>query len=385
MTNTEADTQYVDVFPPGEFIKDEMLERGWSQADLAEIIGKSPKLVSEILSGKRSITPETAASLGAAFGEGDPDSAQVWLNLESRYRLSRIATGGGDVSRRARLYEKAPVKEMVRRGWLRQSNDVDALERDLLCFLGIDSTDDDPTILAAARAKGSWAREWTPAQQVWFVRVAQLGSMVNANRYSAARLRSAMEQLKALIPDAENVRLVPRLLADAGVRLVVVEHTSGSRIDGATLWLDPKSPVVGLSMRYDRIDYFWHTLFHELAHVRQGKRASGLDIDLAGPDSDREDWSDIEVEADTETVSGLVPQDALTDFIRRVRPLYSQKKILGFAAKCRTHPAIVLGQLKHRGEIPWKNMARLHVKVREYITDSALTDGWGHMAPGAPR
>ena len=151
MTNTEADTQYVDVFPPGEFIKDEMLERGWSQADLAEIIGKSPKLVSEILSGKRSITPETAASLGAAFGEGDPDSAQVWLNLESRYRLSRIATGGGDVSRRARLYEKAPVKEMVRRGWLRQSNDVDALERDLLCFLGIDSTDDDPTILAAAR------------------------------------------------------------------------------------------------------------------------------------------------------------------------------------------------------------------------------------------
>src|SRR5688572_17334309 len=112
---------HAEVFPPGEFIKDELEARAWSQADLAEIIGKSVRLVSEIVTAKRSVTPETAKVLAGAFGT----SAEFWLNLESQYRLSRSAPADDAVSRRARLFEKAPVAEMVKRGWIRETREID--------------------------------------------------------------------------------------------------------------------------------------------------------------------------------------------------------------------------------------------------------------------
>ncbi|MGA9111331.1 MAG: helix-turn-helix domain-containing protein, partial [Smithella sp.] len=63
-----------EVFPPGEFIKEELEARNWSQTELAEIIGRQPNVISELIMGKRSITPETANALGDAFGT----SAQYW-------------------------------------------------------------------------------------------------------------------------------------------------------------------------------------------------------------------------------------------------------------------------------------------------------------------
>lgn len=79
-----------------------------------------------------------------------------------------------------------------------------------------------------------------------------------------------------------EIRKIPRVLADMGVRLVVVEALPQTRIDGACLWLDKVSPVVALSLRYDRVDAFWFTLLHELNHVASGDgvRSTVLDIDL---------------------------------------------------------------------------------------------------------
>lgn len=74
-----------EVFHPGEFLRDELEARGWTQADLAEILGRPLKTVNEVIVGKKAITPETARGLAAAFGT----SAQFWMNLESAYQLHR--------------------------------------------------------------------------------------------------------------------------------------------------------------------------------------------------------------------------------------------------------------------------------------------------------
>ena len=66
-----------EVFAPGEFLRDELEARGWTQQELAEILDRPPRLVSEIISAKRAITPETAKGLGEAFGT----SAEYWMNL----------------------------------------------------------------------------------------------------------------------------------------------------------------------------------------------------------------------------------------------------------------------------------------------------------------
>lgn len=92
-----------EVFPPGEFLRDELEARGWTQTDLAKILGRPRRLIREILDGKRAINAETAWGLGDAFGI-DP---QFWLNLESAYQLSRVRRRDADIVTRAKLVEKA--------------------------------------------------------------------------------------------------------------------------------------------------------------------------------------------------------------------------------------------------------------------------------------
>lgn len=77
-----AAKRVAEVFPPRDFIKEELEERGWGQADLAEILGRTPAFVGEIVSGKRAISPEIAKALGDAFGTGP----EYWLNLDAAYR-----------------------------------------------------------------------------------------------------------------------------------------------------------------------------------------------------------------------------------------------------------------------------------------------------------
>src|SRR5689334_20906002 len=113
--------QPVEFFPPGEYIKDELEARGWNQTDLANIMGRTSAVVNELISGKRGITRQTAIELGDAFGSG----ADFWMNLEATYRLGHVRHEQTPVARRARLYARAPIREMIRRQWIRDTKDVD--------------------------------------------------------------------------------------------------------------------------------------------------------------------------------------------------------------------------------------------------------------------
>ena len=76
-----------EVFPPGEVLKEELEARGWSPVELAGIMGRPPRVIREIILGKRAITQETAKGLGAALGTG----AEFWISLEGTYQLSRVS------------------------------------------------------------------------------------------------------------------------------------------------------------------------------------------------------------------------------------------------------------------------------------------------------
>ena len=106
-----------EVFHPGEFIKEELEARGWSNIDLAEVMGRHPNQISLIVTGEQDITPETARQLSAAFGT----SAQLWLNLQSTYNLSQVASTNESVAQRAKLYDLYPVREIIKRGWIQPS------------------------------------------------------------------------------------------------------------------------------------------------------------------------------------------------------------------------------------------------------------------------
>src|ERR1017187_7317852 len=95
-----------EVFPPGEFILDELEERGWTQTSLAKITGRADSTISLITKGKQAITPEIASEFASAFGT----SPQFWLNLENAFQLSKLPDEGGSIKHRAKLFETAPIR-----------------------------------------------------------------------------------------------------------------------------------------------------------------------------------------------------------------------------------------------------------------------------------
>src|SRR5579863_9054285 len=107
------------IVPPGSIIKREMEKRGWSQSDLAEILGRPIQAVNQILKAKKAITPGTARELEEAM----EIPAETWLNLESQYRLSLEAKRDDAVQQRAMLFSRAPVADMRRRGWVSNTKD----------------------------------------------------------------------------------------------------------------------------------------------------------------------------------------------------------------------------------------------------------------------
>jgi HTH-type transcriptional regulator / antitoxin HigA len=363
-----------EVFPPGEFLRDELEERGWTQTDLAEIIGRPVSLVNGIIMGKRGISPETARDLSAALGT----TPEFWMNLDSAYQLSRIKQDDGSaISRRAKVYETAPVQEMVRRGWIEPSDDVSMLERRVAKFFGVDNLDEEIVFMPhAARKSTSYDQPMTPAQRAWLFRARQLAHAVHADPYSPEGFGEAIDKLLKLRQTPQELRRVPHILSDAGIRLVIVQPLAGTRIDGACFWID-EGPVVAMSIRFDRIDNFWFVLFHELRHVSQGIDSLDTDLDAA-PDSGR---PEVERDADEFAVMNLVPQHHLENFISQFRPLYSTRSIEAFAHTMGVHPGIVVGQLQHRGEVAYASFRKTLVPVREWITSSAATDGWGAALP----
>lgn len=373
-----------EAFPPGEFLKDALESRGWSQIDLADIIGRSPAVVNEIIMGKRSITPETAKALAEAFGT----SAQLWMNLESSYQLWKSNTKGTNnvISRKAKLYQLAPIKEMVKRHWIEPSESIDIFERRIMQFFEIKDLNEEINYRFVARKATA---DVTSSHVAWYFRAKQLAYGVYAAPFSNQSFQKGLYQLRTILPDPYSIRLIPKILSDAGIRFLILEHLPKTKIDGATFWLDKQSPVIALSLRYERIDSFWFTLVHELRHVeRQDGRSHlrlVLDTDLIRDEKHKyandEQEPEEELDANKFAREFLVDQQALDSFIIRHRPLYSKQDIINFSKLIKVHPSLVVGQLQFREEIMYSAFRSMLGRVRDIITQSTLTDGWGRIAP----
>jgi HTH-type transcriptional regulator/antitoxin HigA len=194
-----------------------------------------------------------------------------------------------------------------------------------------------------------------------------------------------LKELKDLLVDPEEIRHVPRILSECGVRFVVVEPLAGSKIDGACLWLGRRQnvPVIGMSLRYDRIDNFWFYLRHEIEHVLRGdgKETAILDADIEGSlKAAPESLSPEERAANTAAAEFCVPSAELDNFIARVRPIFAEQRVVLFAESLHVHAGIVVGQLQRRTE-RYDLLRKYLVKVREYLIGSAMTDGYGITLP----
>lgn len=360
-----------ETFHAGEFLKEELESRGWSQAELAEIIGRPTQAISEIVLGKRGVTPETAKGLAAAFGT----SAEYWMNLETAYQLSKATIQEVAVRQRAKLYAKFPVKQIVKRGWIEYSENSVVLEQRFLEFFGISEIDETPRCSYAGKKQNYSSSSLM--QIAWVKRVEQLATIVHAKKYDKSKLQELFAELRNRRQFVDSIREIPALLANYGIRFVIVEPIPGMKMTGVCTWLDKNSPVIGLALTYDRIDNFWFTLFHELDHIEHEEGQGTPILDDLAPNKNDAGEPEIEKRANVRASQECVEDKEIAGFIARVNPLFTLEQIKGFAKRLGIHPGIVVGQLHGRGSFHYSLHRSVLEKIRGHIVGVALTDGYG--------
>lgn len=365
---------------PGTFIVEELEARGWQQVDLAYILGMLPQQLNPLLNGKAGITPDMAAALGDAFDM----PADFFANLQKMYDLNKAKPVDPGVRTRAQWVSFFPVREMIRRGWI-EDTDPTLLDLQMLRFFGKNRVEDIPFIgtgeVTAHVAKKSTYAETTEVQYAWLRRVMKVAEMESTPLYSEEKLQSSLLKIRSHLLDKDDLIHIPTILRQCGVRYVLVEALPGSKIDGVCVWINGQ-PAIGMTTRLDRLDNFAFVLRHEIEHVLRGdgKEEAFAPVDEIDFGADENSGPEEEVRANRAAAEFYIPRQNLQSFLLRKGKFISEQDVLAFAARLEVHPAIVVGQIQHKQQkYGW--LRKYQTSIRNYLIDWEFVDGWGRQFP----
>lgn len=368
---------------PGQYIEALLETRGWSKRVLSIVLDIDETVVNKVLSGKRTVDANMALLLGEVFNV----DAEIFIELQKAYDLAQariVSRPDPGRANRATLFGELPVTEMIKRGWLDADDirNVPKVEAALTKFFGEKSVNEIEVLPYAAKKTTTFTPA-THVQLAWIYRVREIAREMLVPRYSTSGLRDGVRRLNSLLSSPEEARKVPRILGECGVRYVIVESIASAKIDGVCLWLNDQSPVIGMSLRHDRIDNFWFVLRHEIEHVlrQHGQIDIMLDAELEGEKAGTgSNVLEEERVANEAAANFCVPQESLKSFILRKSPFFNERDILGFAKTLDIHPGLVAGQLQN--QTGRYDRFRQHlVKIRSIVAPGAMVDGWGDVAP----
>lgn len=321
---------------PIEAIKFVMDQRGLKQADLVEFIGSRPR-VSEILSGKRNLTLSMIRSLH----EGLRIPAEILIADGSS-----LPKGGEAVD-----WDSFPVREIVKRGWVSSDFDYktqsEEIVRDLIAQAGYadDYNQDTAACFRQGACRGKSAS--TQAMFTWLLAARAQARKIKCDIvFQRGEIDESFISKVAHLSVLSNAPLVARdFLLKKGIKLVVVEHLDKTHVDGAII-IDPEgTPIVTLSLRYDRLDNFWFTLAHELAHLVLGHVYEVDELCIVDDiESIFSSTDEREREASRVATKSLIPTDLWEG--HRARQTARIKDVNELARKADIHPAIVAGRIR---------------------------------------
>lgn len=323
-----------DVPDPVSAIEFRMEEQGLRQRDLIPILGSRSR-VSEVLARKRPLSLQMIRSLSES------------LAIPTDILIRPIPTQPQESVEDFGDWRKYPFKEMQRRGWIPQNLDAPP-EVQVRDFLSCSGADVSGVPLFRRRLRGLGIDDVedraTYSTVAWIARVLQRTMDRELPTFSLAALTE--EFVRSLVHlsilDDGPLRAISALEA-VGVHVVVEPQLPGTLIDGAALLNKKGSPVIGLTLRYDRVDYFWFTLLHELAHVwKHLNSTSESFVDRIDADDSKERT---EKEANRIARDCLISRHDWSRSAARLSP--SPSTIVNFAQEIGIHPAIVAGRVRY--------------------------------------
>lgn len=252
-----------------------------------------------------------------------------------------------DVSESERPIEwsQFPIREMYRRKWFKDfSGSLDtALENaEHLAKMFVYSVlrKPAPALLRSHVRSGSTMDRY--ALLAWQCRVLIIADS-RPPKKAFRRSAAGTEWLKGLVQCSQykdGPNRARNYLEDSGINLVIEPHLQHTHLDGAALLLHER-PVIGLTLKYDRLDNFWFSLLHEVIHVIRHIRKGSLENIFDDLDADD---NDVEKEADKLAGNALVPDNVWETALARY--LQTSESICELAAELQISPAIIAGRIR---------------------------------------
>ena len=320
---------------PVDAIKFRMEQQGLKPRDLVPYIGSASR-VSEILARKRPLTLRMIRALNRHLGI----PAEVL-----------IQEPGAELPDDPDLdWEAFPLKEMLKRGWLAgfrgNLTDLKAHAEEVIGgFLRVLDEHNAAPALYRQTAHLRSARDMDRyALLAWQARVLHkaLDAPPKAVYQPGSVTPEWLRDLAKLSWHAQGPALAREYLHAHGVALVIERHLPKTYLDGAALCTGEGRPVIALTLRHDRLDNFWFTLMHELAHValhfNDGCETYLDDLDRAQPEDE------VEQQADTLAGESLLPNAVWRD--SKARVTRNKHDVLALAKQLNIHPAIIAGRIR---------------------------------------
>ena len=343
--------------PPGETIAELLEERGITQSDFAQLLGRTEKNVSQLINGKAPIGHDLAIDLERVLGT--PSS--FWNNLESTYRdLLARQEEKGRLSAEMTWAKKFPLKEMESQDIVARESSPSEQTACLLDYFGVASAEAwqgywaSPKRLAA-RMTSAYTPD-IPALTVW-LREGELAARdVQTAPFDAKAFETVVRGAPAMT--CRDIRLaIPDLqtsCAQTGVALVLVPELPKIRCSGVSRWLMSDKALIQLCLRYKTADQLWFSFFHEACHVlRHSKKRTYV----AYPNGQSQE----ELEANEFAADTMIQPTAWSGFTAGGKP--SRAQVVEFAAAQGIAPGIVVGRLQHKKIVTFAQMNDLKVPL----------------------
>jgi HTH-type transcriptional regulator/antitoxin HigA len=356
-------------FGPGFFIREQMDIRGWVQDELAAVLGISTKHLSSILLDKQSLSIENAKKLSSAFNT----SPQYWLNLDNDYRLwlsQEKQEQTAAVESKAIIYSRMPVRDMMKKGWIAPTRDVKVLISEVKTYWTIPDLNFqflEESILPLCKKSEAYNQFNASYAATWFQMARKFSEGFFVPAYNKPALETLYKNIFSFTTKENGISLFLNDLQDCGVKFFVLPHLEKTYLDGAA-FSHNGNPVVVYTARYKRIDNFWFTVAHEIAHVLKhlnDKTPFVLD-NFNDKTSDK-----MELEANA-LASKHLKHPEILEFLEPFCSYLSVGKIVECSRTINIHPAIIIGALAFKEKISFRNQSLFNENVLEIIPEQFI-------------
>lgn len=330
------------IIHPGETILEVLEEKQMSQEELAIRTGFSPKHVSEVVNGKKGISPSFAKSLEYVFGM--PTS--FWINLQGIYDREILEYKEQEEIDENEVAIVKSLKQLIKYAEnleiMTKTKDVisQIIELRTICNVKNLTYINNLVTSQVAFRKSHTIETNVYVLYVW-IRICELIAQKNniENEYCEENLKNSINNIKKcmFLEINEALKELNRIFTECGIVFQVVKNFAGAPVQGFIKKNDNKI-VLSMTIRRAFADEFWFTLFHEIGHLLNGDIVSTQFIDFSDAKSD------MESKANEFAKKALINEEDYEIFIKENN--LTERSIIKFAKEQEVQPYIVVGRIQ---------------------------------------